>query len=99
MTLRSLRKARADISWVACPLLLSCFRDGMSCGCKMSTKSVVTESRVSLQRIAMDESQRLGIPARASEVVKDLGVLSTAGRGRCIRLRRRTAFRRARRLQ
>eukprot|EP00959_Pyramimonas_sp_CCMP1952_P088524 1852123-Pyramimonas_sp.AAC.1 len=47
----------------------------------------------------VDEFRRMDIPVRASEAMKDLGVKSTAGRRRCawkVRLRRRTAFRRAR---
>eukprot|EP00959_Pyramimonas_sp_CCMP1952_P379533 7950194-Pyramimonas_sp.AAC.1 len=73
-----------------------------ACGCKVSTKSGVVASSASLQRAVVDEFKRMDLPVRASEAMKDLGVASTAGRRRCawkVRLRRRTAFRRARELQ
>eukprot|EP00959_Pyramimonas_sp_CCMP1952_P286344 5987481-Pyramimonas_sp.AAC.1 len=63
--------------------VLQFFRDVTACGCKVPTKSGVVASSASLQRAVVDEFKRMDIPVRASEAMKDLGVMSTAGRRKC----------------
>eukprot|EP00959_Pyramimonas_sp_CCMP1952_P104719 2188925-Pyramimonas_sp.AAC.1 len=62
--------------------VLQFFRDVTACGCKVSTKSGVLASSAPLQRAVVDEFKRMDIPVHASDAMKGLGVMSTAGRRR-----------------